>query len=114
VPLSVDLTEEGGIRASGSSLDFAFPPELADTLRRLYHMRRGPLLFPGPMQSMDGRAEIRSLFIRLPLEDCLGMMALSCWSTGALTGQANMHTSTVPPETLALWDNVSLNCGINR
>lgn len=46
----LDLTEEGGVMAAGSSVDFAFPPELADALHRLYHFRRGPILSPGPMQ----------------------------------------------------------------
>ena len=59
--ISIDLTEEGGIKAAGSSMDFAFPPELSDAVRRLYHLRRGPLLSPGPLQSMDDRAELRSL-----------------------------------------------------
>lgn len=101
-----DLTEEGGVAAAGSSVDFAFPPELADALRRLYHFRRGPILSPGPMQSMDDRAEIRSLFTRLPLEDCLGMMAFSMWSSGPLGTQDRVPAPlTVPPDTLALWDD---------
>lgn len=96
------------MKAAGSSIDFAFPPELADALHRLYHFRRGPILSPGPMQSMDDRAEIRSLFIRLPLEDCLGLMALSLWTSGPLAGPTDaVYPSTVPPDTLALWDNVS-------
>lgn len=105
----LDLTEEGGVKAAGSSLDFAFPPELADALQRLYHFRRGPLLSPGPMQADDDRAELRSLFIRLPLEDCLSMMALSLWSSGPLdTSDAHPCLFTVPPDTLSLWDNCIL------
>jgi hypothetical protein len=104
---SLDLTEEGGIKAAGSSVDFAFPPELADALRRLYHLRRGPLLSPGPMRSNDDRLQNRSLFIRLPLEDCLCMMAPSLWSTGL---QESPSFESVPPDTLALWGRVSVRC----
>jgi len=58
---------------------------------------------------MDDRAEIRSLFLRLPLEDCLSMMALSLWSSGPLQGPgAFASPTTVPPDTLALWDNCVL------
>jgi hypothetical protein len=104
----LDLTEEGGIKAAGSSLDFAFPPELADALQRLYHFRRGPLLSPGPMQSDDDRAAIRALFMRLPLDDCLSMMALSLWSSGPLGANTAPTMMTVPPDTLSLWDNCIL------
>jgi hypothetical protein len=103
--LSIDLTEEGGVKATGSSMDFAFPPELSDALRRLYHLRRGPLLSPGPVQSADDRAEMRSLFLRLPLQDCLLMMAPSLWSSGL----PEETLQNVPPDTLALWTNVSFN-----
>ena len=110
--LSIDLTEEGGIKAAGSSMDFAFPPELSDALRRLYHLRRGPLLSPGPLQSMDDRAELRSLFVRLPLEDCLSMMAPALWSSGpmedALARKEGPLLEDFPPETLSLWENVRL------
>lgn len=58
----------------GSSIDTAFPSELSEALRSLYHMRRGPLLSPGPFQSPDDKAELRSLFLRLPLEDCYDMV----------------------------------------
>ena len=109
---SIDLTEEGGIKAAGSSMDFAFPPELSDALRRLYHLRRGPLLSPGPLQSMDDRAELRSLFVRLPLEDCLSMMAPALWSSGpmedALARKEGPLLEDFPPETLSLWENVRL------
>jgi hypothetical protein len=87
-------------------MDFAFPPELSDALRRLYHLRRGPFLSPGPMQSLDDRSEIRSLFIRFPLEDCLMMMAPTLWGCGDL--QAGVTSfDEIPPETLSLWDEVS-------
>ena len=96
-------------------MDFAFPPELSDALRRLYHLRRGPLLSPGPIQSTDDRVEMRSLFVRFPLRDCLSMMAPSLWSSGPLDDALQLEilescdpfVQTVPPETLALWENVS-------
>jgi len=97
----VDLTEEGGVSAAGSSVDFAFPPELSQALRRLYYLRRGPLLNPGPMRSLDDRAEIRSLFIRFPMEDCLCMMAPLLWRCGP----NEPDLEEIPPETLALWGN---------
>jgi hypothetical protein len=105
-----DLTEDGHIKAAGSSFDFAFPPELADTLRRLYHFRRGLLLSPEPLLSNDNRCEMRSLFLRLPLEDCLCMMALSVWSVGLLKREettAPYRMESVPPETMSLWNDVS-------
>lgn len=90
-------------------MDFAFPPELSDALRRLYHLRRGPYLSPGPLQSLDDRSEIRSVFVRFPLEDCLAMLAPSLWGCGDLTSAVTNRSPSfedVPPETLALWDNV--------
>lgn len=92
-------------------MDFTFPPELSESLRLLYYLRRGPLVSPGPVQSGDDRAEKRSLFLRLPLEDCLNMMAPIVWTTGALQ-DPNLVADvslrgTAPPETLVLWDNVS-------
>jgi hypothetical protein len=103
------LTEEGRVGASPSSLDFAFPPELADALHRLFHLRRGSLLSPEPLQSADDRAEKRSLFLRLPLDDCLCMMAPSLWSAGMseLNGEATFSLEQIPSDTLTLWDNVS-------
>lgn len=98
----LDLTEEGGVRAAGSSLDFAFPPELGEALKRLYHLRRGPLLSPGPMRSTDDRLHLRTLFLRFPLEECLLAMAPSLW---ALTDAAAGPLRPVPAETLALWDS---------
>jgi hypothetical protein len=89
-------------------MDFAFPPELSDAVRRLYHLRRGPLVSPGPLQSMDDRAEKRSLFLRLPLDACLCMMAPSLWTSGSIhAGLATNLSETAPPETLVLWENVS-------
>jgi hypothetical protein len=93
-----------GSGGASSSLDFAFPPELAAALRKLFHLRRGPLLSVGPNQSTDDRAEIRSLFLRLPLEDCLNMMAPSVWSSGSVFNSSGREA--VPAETLSLWDHV--------
>ena len=110
IPRSVDLTEDGGgTKAAGTSMDFAFPPELSEALRRLYHMRRGPFLSPGPLQSEDDRAALRAFFVRFPLEECLAMMAPELWSSGPL--EMAMRTGTplydsVPPDTLSLWENV--------
>ena len=100
--------EEGGhapVLTASSALDFAFPPELADALHRLFHLRRGSMVSPGPMRSFDDRAELRSLFLRLPLEDCLCMMAPSLWScrVDGLPGLPPLEP--VPSDTLALWDN---------
>ena len=95
-----------------SSLDFAFPPELAAALRRLFHLRRGPLLSIGPIQSTDDRAEVRSLFLRLPLEDCLNMMAPAVWSSGSVYSTPGREP--VPAETLSLWDHVSVELLIDR
>lgn len=91
---------------ASNSLDFAFPPELAGALRRLFHLRRGPLLSTGPIQSTDDRAEIRSMFLRLPLQDSLCMMAPTVWSSGSVADTASREL--VPAETLSLWDNVSM------
>ena len=85
-------------------MDFAFPPELAVALRRLFHLRRGALLSIGPIQSTDDRAEIRSMFLRLPLEDCLNMMAPIVWSSGSVLNAPSREL--VPAETLSLWDHV--------
>lgn len=124
-PSSSDaVDEESGVGRDykGSSTDIAFPQELSVGLRRLYHMRRGPLLSPGPMQSIDDRAESRSYFLRLPLAECLQMMAPTLWSCAATStpvltndtmesgGAIMPYMEDVPPETLALWSNVSSHC----
>eukprot|EP00537_Pseudo-nitzschia_pungens_P008061 CAMPEP_0172356812 /NCGR_PEP_ID=MMETSP1060-20121228/1195_1 /TAXON_ID=37318 /ORGANISM="Pseudo-nitzschia pungens, Strain cf. cingulata" /LENGTH=961 /DNA_ID=CAMNT_0013077155 /DNA_START=110 /DNA_END=2995 /DNA_ORIENTATION=+ len=89
-----------------SSLDFAFPPLLKETLNRLYHLRRGPLISPGPLRSMDDRAEQRALFLRFPVEDCLKMMRPGVWSTGSIGVSSGWDSMlSFPPETLALWDD---------
>lgn len=99
------LSMGSATRSSGSSsMDHAFPPELAAAVRRLFHLRRGPLLSIGPNQSTDDRAEIRSMFLRLPLEDCLNMMAPIVWSSGSVLDAPSRER--VPAETLSLWDHV--------
>lgn len=92
---------------SDSSLDFAFPPSVKETLNRLYHFRRGPLISPGPMSSLDNRAERRGLYLRLPVEDCLQMMRPSVISTGSVAGIISSFGDTLsfPAETLILWDD---------
>lgn len=92
-------TSSGG----ATSLDFAFPPELARSVRRLFHLRRGPLLSIGPIQSTDDRAEVRSMFLRMPLADCLNMMAPIVWSSGSVLAKPSREP--VPAETLSLWDH---------
>lgn len=102
-----DFVEEGGVSSAHSSLGFAFPPELADALHRLFHLRRGSMLSPGPVRSMDDRAEIRNLFLRLPLDDCLCMMAPSLWSSGIVGSSNSLALNPIPSDTMTLWDNVS-------
>ena len=91
---------------------------MSDALRRLYHLRRGPLLSPGPLQSIDNRTCTRSQFLRLPLDDCYTMLAPVLWSCSVPNSPSSSTTNTgngteaipymenVPAETLALWSNV--------
>jgi hypothetical protein len=104
---SLVLSSEAKKDAAESSLQLAFPPQLQQSLTRIYHMRRGHLISPGPMQSMDDRAEIRGLFLRFPLEDCLRMMEPAMWSTGSMAGILSGWDvmQPFPAETLALWDS---------
>jgi hypothetical protein len=104
---SVDLRSREGI--SQSSLDFAFPPQLKETLNRLYHLRRGHLISPGPMRSIDDRAGSRALFLRFPVENCLQMIRPSIWSTGLMGVSSGWDAMLpFPAETIALWDDVSI------
>jgi hypothetical protein len=106
----LDLKSSGTTRnqSSASSLDFAFPSNLTDVLKLLYSVRRGPLISPGPMRSIDDRAALRRLFLRFPLDDCICMMAPKLWSTGSLENdQALTDMQEMPAETLALWGDVS-------
>lgn len=101
-----DLIEEGGVGGAQSSLHFAFPPELADGLHRLYHLRRGAMLSPGMVRSLDDRAQLRDLYLRLPLDDCLCMMAPSLWSVNTTGRDFAPPLSPVPSDTLTLWNSV--------
>jgi hypothetical protein len=113
---SLSISDAPATTVSESSIDFAFPPELKETLSRLYHLRRGPLVSPGPMRSMDDRAEMRVIFLRFPLEDCILMMKPSIWSTGAVGGVSSAWDVMLdfPPETLILWDSVSIKITSKR
>lgn len=106
---SLSISAEAEKETVESSLELAFPPKLQKSLSRLYHLRRGHLISPGPMSSMDDRAEIRDLFLRFPLEDCLRMMEPSLWSTGSLDGVSSAWEvmQPFPAETLGLWESVS-------
>merc|ERR1711862_206836 len=97
-------------------MGFAFPPELSTSLHLLHHLRRGPLLDVS-LYSSEDRASLRRLFLRLPLQDCLMIMAPNLWSVRLYphhTDHIANNTSTsssydlipIPPETLVLWDNV--------
>mmetsp|Transcript_31582 Transcript_31582/g.76274 ORF Transcript_31582/g.76274 Transcript_31582/m.76274 type:complete len:1031 (+) Transcript_31582:58-3150(+) len=104
--LGLEKKGKGKKPKSSSSLDSAFPPNLNGALRLLYHLRRGPLISPGPMRSMDDRAALRGFFLRFPLEDCLSMMAPQLFSTGYIEGEEYIAEELLdlPAETLSLWD----------
>ena len=94
---------------AASSLDFAFPPELVDALRGLYALRRGPLLGTGPQLSSDDRCVSRSLFMHLPMSDCLPMMSPLVWCCRKDANAPRGFTlESVPAVTLACWDEVSI------
>lgn len=106
----LDLESSGTARkqSSASSLDSAFPSHLTNALKLLYCLRRGPLISPGPMRSMDDRAALRGIFLRFPLSECISMMGPKLWSTGLLEkDRLQADIEAMPAETLALWDNVS-------
>ena len=90
---------------TNSSLDFAFPPELAGTVSRLLHLRRGRIL-GAASQSCDDRDLERERFLRFPLENSLSMITPSLWSY-TLNDDGAIQFQSVPPETLVLWDDVS-------
>jgi hypothetical protein len=108
-----------------TAVDFAIPPELSESIRLLHHLRRGTLLGP-PLQSADDRACHRALFLRMPLEDCLCMMAprmfalrrqlLPVVGVTNVTSHEQQQSQTrpqpvwekVPAETLLLWDDVMI------
>ena len=94
---------------AASSLEFAFPPELVDALRGLYALRRGPLLGTGPQLSSDDRCVSRSLFMHLPMSDCLPMMSPLVWCCRTDANSPRGFTlESVPAVTLACWDEVSI------
>ena len=94
---------------AASSLDFAFPPELVDALRGLYALRRGPLLGTGPQLSSDDRCVSRSLFMHLPMSDCLPMISPLVWCCRTDANSPRGFTlESVPAVTLACWDEVSI------
>eukprot|EP00980_Cylindrotheca_fusiformis_P003615 scaffold812_cov124-Cylindrotheca_fusiformis.AAC.7 len=103
------LEHSGTAKKQDSALDSAFPPNLTNALKLLYCMRRGPLISPGPMRSMDDRAAQRGLFLRFPLRECISMMAPTLWSTGSLEevnlSQQWFSMEAMPAETLALWED---------
>jgi len=104
-----DTMSTSNERSPSSSLDFAFPPQLAQGLRLLYNLKRGPMLGIGPLLSTDDRAVARSLFMRLPLDDCLLLMAPTVWSCRADSDALrNPVLEPVPPVTLSCWDNCIL------
>merc|ERR1712151_793627 len=68
---------------------------------------------------IEDRAALRSLYMRLPLPDCLMIMTPNLWSIrlypndiiNSLVQQQQQQSSSydliaIPPETLVLWDNV--------
>ena len=94
---------------AASSLDFAFPPELVDALRGLYALRRGPLLGTGPQLSSDDRCVSRSLFMHLPMSDCLPMISPLVWCCRTDANSPRCFTlESAPAVTLACWDEVSI------
>lgn len=80
-------------------------PEIKNTFRKLHHFRRGNIL-GAHIQAADDRFVIRNHFLRMPLENCLGMMAPLLWMNKFDT-DGNIISMVVPAETLALWDDVS-------
>ena len=112
------LDETKEVSVPPSSLDLAFPPQLSGSLHRLYHLRRGALISPGPLRSVDDRADVRQLFLRFTLEDCLGMMTPKLWSTGYVENGRDASTMSAmtpfPAETMALWDAVCTTDLTNR
>eukprot|EP00592_Proboscia_alata_P002243 CAMPEP_0194366936 /NCGR_PEP_ID=MMETSP0174-20130528/15053_1 /TAXON_ID=216777 /ORGANISM="Proboscia alata, Strain PI-D3" /LENGTH=1108 /DNA_ID=CAMNT_0039142453 /DNA_START=48 /DNA_END=3374 /DNA_ORIENTATION=+ len=94
-----------------SSFQFAFPPELADMLKLLHHLRRGSLL-NASLLSVDDRCSLRALFLRLPHQECHLMLSPVVFSTRVNTvcpadpPNLLIELEEVPPQTLALWDDV--------
>jgi len=95
------ISHQYRVYARGKSKDLktpTFPPILSGLPRRLFQLRRGPLL--GTMiQNMDDAACLRNLFLRAPLLDCMRMMSpdLLCWEPG-LDENTLAETSAAAPE----------------
>jgi hypothetical protein len=67
--LHIDRSYRRGRKAAGSSV--CFPLSSPGCTSSANHLRRGPLVSPGPIQSMDDRATIRSLFYSTSLLGCV-------------------------------------------
>ncbi len=81
-------------------------PELEVVFKRLHHFRRGTILGTN-IQSSDDRCLLRDLFLRLPLRDCLVMMAPDLWMY-YFDGNGDIVSAKAPAETLVMLDdNVS-------
>ena len=96
---------------SGSSMEYAFPSELQQLPRTLFHLRQGPLL-GNLLQHDDDVACLRYLFLRFSLSESMRLMAptLTMVTRNAQgEGQPlSFNVRTVPADTLALWDDAVL------
>jgi len=86
-------------RQSFPDTDSNFPPIFEGALKKLHNFRRGVNIGPN-IQSVDDMAIIRYLFLRLPLDDSICMLApiMRLFSS-------NEDGKEVPPDTLALLDD---------
>ncbi len=75
-------------------------------MNQLHHFRRGAILRDG-LQSIGERLLDRSLFLRSPLRECLGMIAPLLWKC-QLGADGRIGLDPIPAETLALWDDIVL------
>ena len=82
-------------------------PELEVVFKRLHHFRRGTILGSNT-QSSDDRSLLRNLFLKMPLHDCLMMMAPKLWMY-YFGDNGEIVSTIVPAETpVLLHDNVSI------
>jgi len=79
-----------------------FPPTLVGALKKLHNFRRGAIIGPN-IQSVDDMAILRDLFLRLPIDDSICMIAPVMISFHR--NDMNDDGREVPPDTLALWDD---------
>lgn len=77
-------------------------------LKKLHNFRRGVNIGPN-IQSVDDMAILRDLFLRLPLDDSICMLAPIMRSFSS-----NEDGKEVPPDTLALLDDVSIILDISQ